>query len=150
MVHWIHLLCQKWNNFYIFLFMICFQSSQSWEHDTVHWYSSILIIKKLYEVEALKAARRYIKTAKKITCLCQDSLQPEMCMLPYPPKISIRSLWFPPLMDTKLLVVQVSNIFIAHSLHTSIDQPREGPPSWYLRAICWWNGDIRVFVKCEN
>ena len=29
-----------------------------------------LIIKKLYEVEALKVARRYIKTAKKIACLC--------------------------------------------------------------------------------
>ena len=41
-----------------------------------------LIIKKLYEVEALKAARQYIKTAKKIACLCQH-------LAFNPPKISL-------------------------------------------------------------
>ena len=38
-----------------------------------------LIIKKLYEVEALKAARRYIKTAKKINCLCQHLAFNQRC-----------------------------------------------------------------------
>ena len=38
-----------------------------------------LIIKKLYEVKALKAARWYIKTAKKIACLCQHLAFNQRC-----------------------------------------------------------------------